>query len=178
MPEQTRTLWAPWRMDYIRSINREGTNEGCFLCRYWSDSANDRAHHVIWRGEQCFATLNSFPYNNGHLLIAPGRHVPLLSDLDDAGLAEMIRLIRDTQTLLSAVLRPNGFNIGINVGRCAGAGLPDHVHAHVVPRWDGDTNFMSVIGDTRVIPQSLDDLYAELAAAAPRAGLPPLPDKP
>lgn len=178
MPEQTRTLWAPWRMSYIRSINDEGKPEGCFLCRYWSEAASDRANHVVWRGRQCMTLFNSFPYNNGHLLIAPGGHIPLLSDLDEEGLCEMMRMIRDAQALLAAVIRPNGFNIGINVGRCAGAGLPDHIHAHIVPRWDGDTNFMSVIGDTRVIPQSLDDLYTEMAAAAPRVGLPALPITP
>lgn len=161
-------------MSYIRSIDKNDDGSGCFLCNYWNQPSNDRSHLVLWRGRQCFAMFNRFPYNNGHLLIAPGRHVAALPDLDEQALLEIMQLIRDTQKLLTEVIRPQGFNIGFNIGRCAGAGLPDHIHAHIVPRWDGDTNFMSVIGDSRVIPQDLDELYGLLAEAAPRIGLPPL----
>ncbi len=174
MPEFYNTLSAPWRMAYIRSLSPAGTEDGCFLCKYWRAADCDRVNHVVWRGPTCFVAFNRFPYNNGHMLIAPGRHEPSLRELRDAELDEMIRHIRDVQILLTDVLHPAGFNVGMNFGRCAGAGLPDHAHAHVVPRWDGDTNFMSVVGDARVIPQDMDDLYAQFAEAAVRIGLPPL----
>lgn len=174
MPELYNTLWTPWRMAYIRSLAPEGTGDACFLCKYWAARGEDRANHVLWRGPTCFAALNRFPYNNGHVLVAPARHTPGLQDLTEAELAELIRLLRDTQVLMSQALRPHGFNVGINMGRCAGAGLPDHIHAHLVPRWDGDTNFMAVVGDARVVPQDLDQLYDELASAAARVSLPPL----
>jgi len=162
-------------MDYIRSLHAsdEGLGE-CFLCRYWADPAEDRRNYVLWREGACLVAFNRFPFNNGHMLVAPARHKGTLDELEDAELSELIRRVRDVQRLLTGVVRAQGFNVGINVGRCAGAGLPDHIHIHVVPRWEGDTNFMGVVGDTRVIPQSMDDLYAELAEAAPRLGLPPL----
>ncbi len=178
MPEFSNALWAPWRMDYIRSLAPGGQDNGCFLCKYWAAAEQDRANHVLWRGPTCFVAFNRFPYSNGHVLIAPGRHVPALADLADAELDELIRRIRDAQVLIAEVVRPQGFNVGINAGRCAGAGLPDHIHAHVVPRWEGDTNFMTVLGDARVIPQDLDELYGEFARAASRLGLPPLAGTP
>ncbi len=161
-------------MAYIRSLSPAGGDGECFLCKYWSSPDRDRPNHVLWRGAGCFVAFNRFPYSNGHLLIAPGRHVPTLAELTDDELNELIRRIRDAQILLTETLRPQGYNVGMNIGRCAGAGLPDHVHAHVVPRWDGDTSFMSVVGDARVIPQDMDELYACCAEAAARVGLPPL----
>ena len=178
MPEFYSILSAPWRMAYIRSLLPASGDNGCFLCKYWAGEEHDRANHVIWRGQACFVAFNRFPYNNGHMLIAPGRHQPSLRELGDAELDEMIRRIRDVQVLLTEVLHPAGFNVGMNFGRCAGAGLPDHAHAHVVPRWDGDTNFMSVVGETRVIPQDMDELYVQFAEAAVRIGLPPLTGSP
>src|SRR4029450_10679535 len=115
-----------------------------------------------------------FPYSNGHLMVAPTAHVANLYDLPEGVLEEMMRTVRDVQRMLAEVLTPQGFNIGINIGKCAGAGLPDHVHIHIVPRWEGDTNFMSVCSDTRVIPQDLDSLHAQLRESARRLGLPPL----
>lgn len=172
MPEFSHAMCAPWRLEYVRALAPPGAADECFLCKYWAHADADRANHVLWRTGRCFVALNRFPYNNGHLLIAPGGHQPSLADLDDAALAELFRMVRDAQRLLMHVLRPHGSNVGMNFGRCAGAGLPDHMHVHVVPRWDGDTNFMSIVGDTRVIPQDLDRLYADLVRAAGELGLP------
>jgi ATP adenylyltransferase len=172
MPGSYEILWAPWRIAYVRSLAPAGPDDVCFLCKYWEADAAGPANHVLWRGAHSFVALNRFPYNNGHCLIASGAHVPMLGDLEDAALCELMRSIRDVQRLLDAVLKPAGVNVGMNFGRCAGAGLPDHVHIHVVPRWEGDTNFMSVSGHTRVIPQDLDELYRELVDGAARLGLP------
>ncbi len=172
MPQFNRNLWAPWRMEYIRSLAEE--QQGCFLCRYWSEPQNDAKNHLIWRADRCFAVLNRFPYTSGHALVATAAHKAGMDELTEDELTEFIRMTRDVVTLLTEAICPGGFNIGINLGRCAGAGLPDHLHTHVVPRWDGDTNFMAVIGDARVIPQSMDALYEHLREAAKRAGLPPV----
>jgi len=173
MPEFNANLWAPWRMEYIRSLGPEVTDEGCFLCRHWNEPQNDRANHVLWRTPSSFVVMNRFPYTNGHLLVASAEHRAELSDLSDDQLHEMTRTIRDAVGVLRATIHPNGFNIGYNLGHCAGAGLPGHLHAHVVPRWTGDTNFMAVIGDARVVPDSLDALAAELSKNARAAGLSP-----
>lgn len=171
MAEYSSNLWAPWRMEYIRSLNGEANDEGCFLCRYWREPDADRSHHVVWRTKTSFVVMNRFPYTNGHLIVSHAEHKSDLSELTDGELTQMTRTIRDGVELLRATLRPQGFNIGYNVGHCAGAGLPGHLHAHVVPRWSGDTNFMAVIGDTRVVPDSLDALYNELTKAVEAAGL-------
>jgi ATP adenylyltransferase len=158
-------------MEYIRALGQDLTDEGCFLCRYWREPDADRTHHVVWRTKSAFVVMNRFPYTTGHLLVSHAEHKADLSDLTDDGLATMTRAIRDSVVVLRVALKPQGFNIGYNVGHCAGAGLPGHLHAHVVPRWSGDTNFMAVLGDTRVVPDSLDALYAELLKAAQAAGL-------
>lgn len=154
------TLWAPWRLDYVVQPR---TDEGCFLCNALA-SADDEARLVVERRERCFSILNRYPYNNGHLLVAPNRHEGDLAALADGELADLMRLTRDTQQLLLRALSPDGFNIGINLGRCAGAGLPGHLHVHIVPRWNGDTNFMPVTTGAKVIVQSLEALYALLRA--------------
>jgi len=171
MPEFNPNLWAPWRMEYIRSLAPEVTDQGCFLCRYWSDPASDQANHVLWRRSSSLVVMNRFPYTNGHLIVSHAEHKSDLAELTDDELSEMTRTIRDGVELLRATLRPQGFNIGYNMGYCAGAGLPGHLHAHVVPRWSGDTNFMAVIGDARVVPDSLDALYGELVKSVEAAGL-------
>jgi len=171
MAEFSRNVWAPWRMEYIRSLEDEQAEGGCFLCRYWAEPWNDAKNHLIWRTERCFAVLNRFPYTNGHTLVATGAHKATMDEFDEQELDEFIRLTRDVVALLSEAIHPGGFNVGMNLGRCAGAGVPDHLHAHIVPRWEGDTNFMAVVGDVRVIPQSMADLYAHLREAARRAGL-------
>lgn len=157
------TLWAPWRMDYIRA---PGERDGCFLCRALAEGADDREHHVVLRGPRCGALLNRYPYNNGHLLIAPNRHVAEPCDLDAAERLELMDLLDRAIALLRRAMRPDGFNAGLNLGRVAGAGLESHLHLHLVPRWNGDTNFMPVTAATKVIPQALDDLWAELRGLA------------
>ncbi len=171
MAEFNVNLWAPWRMEYIRSLGEELNEDGCFLCRYWGEPGRDRENHVIWRTGSAFVVMNRFPYTNGHLLVALAQHQAEFTDLTDGELAEMTRAIRDGVSLLRQVLNPQGFNIGYNVGLCAGAGLPGHLHAHIVPRWTGDTNFMAVLGDTRMVPDSLDALYTDLVQKAADANL-------
>ena len=171
MPESHNNLWAPWRMQYIRSLEQEEADHGCFLCRYHSAPEQDESNHVLWRTPHAFVVMNRFPYTNGHLLVAPAAHEPDLAALDDASLLDMTQAIRDGVAVLEQTIRPQGFNIGYNLGRCAGAGLPGHLHAHIVPRWSGDTNFMAIIGEARVIPDSLDALAAELVKTATHAGL-------
>jgi len=174
MTEFNRNLWAPWRMDYIRSLNEEGEGTGCFLCEYAGAPDGDAGNHVVWRGDACLTVFNRFPYCNGHLLTAPLAHVAGLDELDDAALNELIRQVRDARRLLAETTGAQGFNIGMNFGRCAGAGLPGHLHVHIVPRWEGDTNFMSVVGDARVISQSIEALREEMRKAAAKLALPPV----
>ena len=171
MAEYNENIWAPWRMEYIRTLGAELEEDGCFLCRYWEAPDRDRENHVVWRSESAFVVMNRFPYTGGHLLVAHAEHRGDLGDLTDEELLAMTRLIRAGIDVLRRTLHPQGFNIGYNVGQCAGAGLPGHLHAHVVPRWAGDTNFMAVLGDIRVVPDSLDALYAELVKNAEAAGL-------
>jgi len=159
-------------MEYIRSLGGERPDDGCFLCRYAASPEADGENHVIWRGARCLTTFNSFPYSSGHLLVAPLGHVSDLDLMDDPALDELIRQVRDAKRLLTAVLEPQGFNVGMNFGKCAGAGLPGHLHVHIVPRWEGDTNFMPVVGDTRVIPESLTAIHARMREAAGGLGLP------
>jgi ATP adenylyltransferase len=164
-------LWAPWRIPYIRGLEK---HDDCFLCWNLSHPEQDDENLVLWRTARCIVVLNRFPYNNGHLLISPVRHVASLEETDDGEMLEMTRLIRESQRVLTLTIRPHGFNVGMNFGRCAGAGLPGHLHIHVVPRWDGDTNFMNVCSDTRVVSQSLVDLLAELKSVSAANNLPSL----
>jgi len=172
MGEVNKNLWAPWRLEYVQSL--AGAEEGCFLCRYARTPENDRVNLVIWRTDKCLTLFNRFPYANGHLLIAPVAHRPELHDLDEPMLDEFIRTIRDAQRLVREVTSSHGSNIGMNFGKCAGAGLPGHLHAHIVPRWDGDVNFMAVMTDTRIIPQSIESLRQTMASAVDCLGLPPV----
>jgi ATP adenylyltransferase len=144
-------LWAPWRMEYVTRADKEA---GCFLCAAASEGG-DREKYVLWRGRECLAVLNCYPYNNGHILVAPTAHKADLADLTDGELTEQMAMLRRAQSSLRQVMNPGGFNIGLNLGSAAGAGIPGHLHWHIVPRWPGDTNFMPVLGRTNVIPQSL-----------------------
>ena len=171
MAEFNNNVWAPWRMEYIRSLQAEQEEEGCFLCRYWQEPEADTVNHVVWRTSTALVVMNRFPYTNGHLMVAHAEHKGDLADLTDDEAMEMTRMIRDSVALLRTVVRAQGFNVGYNIGSCAGAGLPGHLHAHVVPRWGGDTNYMAVIGDTRVVPDSLDALHVELVRQADNVGL-------
>lgn len=173
-----QNLWAPWRLEYLKTIDTQDAahpNEPCFFCRYAHHPENDRANLVLWRSAHCMVLMNRFPYTGGHLLIAPMAHGGSMNALDETTLLEWMLLTRDAQTILSQTIYPHGFNVGININRCAGAGVPDHIHLHIVPRWEGDTNFMSVCGDIRVISQGLDDLYQQLKTTGEKLGLPQAP---
>jgi len=151
-------IWAPWRLEYVASDTAE---EGCFLCRALASEA-DRENLLVYRGATCAVILNRYPYSNGHLLIFPHRHVPELRDLTAEEKLESMELLERSTAILREAIAPHGFNVGMNLGKVAGAGLAAHLHTHIVPRWTGDTNYMAVIGDTRVIPQSLLDLWDRL----------------
>jgi ATP adenylyltransferase len=162
-------LWAPWRIPYIRGLEKD---DDCFLCHNLAHPEEDERNLVLWRTGRSIVVLNRFPYNNGHLLVAPARHVADFSATSEDEMLELVKLVREAQRALALTLHPHGFNVGLNFGRCAGAGLPGHLHIHVVPRWDGDTSFMSVCSDTKVVSQSLADLLAELKQASIEHGLP------
>ena len=157
-----KPIWAPWRMDYILDEKRHCSSDECAFCV--GDAVDfDADRLVLWRGQHSFVIMNRFPYNNGHLLVAPYRHVADLCDLldeENRELSEMICLCRD---VLQEAMEPQGMNIGLNLGTAAGAGIADHLHWHLVPRWLGDTNFMPVLGETRVIPQHLAKTYEMLS---------------
>ena len=166
MTDSHKNLWAPWRMEYIHSLG-DGSNDECFLCRTRTQTEQDAENLVLWRSSAVLVLLNRFPYASGHTLIAPSTHVASLDECDDAVLLELMQSTRDVRRVLETSLQAQGFNIGINLGRCAGAGLPGHLHIHVVPRWAGDTNFMAVLGDATVMPQSLVEvrrLFLDAAA--------------
>lgn len=152
-------LWAPWRFEYITSA-RAGA-DGCIFVELPAQQ-DDRKNLILFRGKTAFVIMNAFPYNNGHLMVAPYKHTSEMNDLDDEELLEIQTLIRDCIRWLRKAYKPEGFNIGANLGRAAGAGIEGHLHWHVVPRWAGDTNFMPVVGEVRVLPQSLEESYDTL----------------
>jgi len=168
---ERKNLWAPWRIKYIQALDKD---KECFICRDLKNRQDDDKNLVLWRSTHCIVVLNHFPYNNGHLLIAPARHIPDLDQATDEELLEMTKLIRECQKALSLAVKPHGYNVGMNFGRCSGAGLPGHLHIHIVPRWDGDTNFMHVCSDTDVISQSLTELLEQLRKVSQKHGLPNL----
>lgn len=153
-------LWAPWRMSYILNSRQPG----CFMCDLLQ-AEQDEKNMVLKRGETCALLLNRYPYNNGHLMAAPYRHVGDFAGMTPAERCEMTELAGLACSILRKTHQPDGFNIGINIGAAAGAGLVDHVHMHVVPRWEGDTNFLAVLGGVKVIPQPLDELWRQLREA-------------
>jgi ATP adenylyltransferase len=153
-------IWAPWRLAYVKDAGKDAEQACIFCAKPASD--DDAANLIVHRGERSFVILNLFPYTNGHLMIAPYEHVATLEDVDPETVAEMMALVQRSIRELDDVYAPQGYNVGFNQGRVAGAGVEHHIHMHVVPRWGGDTNFMPVLGDTRVLPQSLEDSYAAL----------------
>ncbi len=153
-------IWSPWRLTYLTKEK----SDGCVFCRAVA-GADDRDSLVLLRGERAFLILNRFPYNNGHFMAVPYAHVPSLEDLDPATLAELMLLVNRGIAALRHSMHPDGFNVGANLGRIAGAGIDDHVHLHVVPRWAGDTNFMPIVGDTRVVPETWAQTYDRIQAA-------------
>lgn len=156
--DSMQRLWSPWRMEYIRSIQKE---KGCIFCKALK-SKKDAELFVVKRTRTCFAILNIYPYNNGHVMIAPNRHVNDIDKLTPAERNSMFALTVMIQKGLKKIVRPEGFNIGMNIGDVAGAGIKDHIHMHIVPRWKGDTNFMPTLSGTKVISQSLEELYESL----------------
>ena len=157
------SLHAPWRIDYILAPKPPLTDVSLFT--RIAQSNDDEANYILARGRTCFALLNTYPYTGGHLMTVPYRQVPDFNGLTDQEIAELMLLTRRCQNALTEVMRPDGFNIGVNLGKVAGAGIIEHLHIHVVPRWNGDTNFMPVIAGTTVVPQALKELAARLREA-------------
>lgn len=151
-------LWAPWRISYIRTKK----TKKCLFCQ---SKKNDAAKFVLFKTKHALAMLNIFPYNNGHVMVCPFRHVREISDLSETEILDLIRAMNRAKALLDKVLRPEGYNIGINISAIAGAGIVGHMHIHIVPRWNGDTNFMPVLNNTKIISQSLQELYRQLKNA-------------
>ena len=160
-------LWAPWRASYLLNHAKVADEGGCFLCRGLG-STDDRANLIVWRRPHSVVVLNRYPYNNGHLLVAPIVHRGDLCELADQDLLEPIETVRHCISVLDRVLQPQGYNVGLNQGVAAGAGLPGHLHWHIVPRWNGDSNFMPILGDVKVIVESLDAFYARFTAELAR----------
>lgn len=170
-------LWAPWRLAYIAGDKVEGkpsnralpvgSDPGCFVCQAAAGD-DDRHRLVVQHGQHSLTVLNRYPYNNGHLLIAPNRHVARLDQLEAVEQLDLVQTIAQMISLLERTIGAEGFNVGLNLGKVAGAGLPGHVHWHIVPRWNGDTNFMPTLAGIRVIPQSLDALWELLTDALER----------
>lgn len=156
-----KRLWASWRMKYITKATKE---TGCIFCNALAKSDNEE-NLIVVRGERAFVILNKFPYTSGHLMVAPLAHSPSLEELDPATRAEMMELSTRSMTILRKVYKPQAFNLGANIGEAAGAGVPGHVHMHIVPRWNGDTNFMSAVGGVRVLPEDLVDTYLRVTQA-------------
>lgn len=153
-------LWSPWRMAYIESFKKNG----CVFCQALAQQ-DGPDNLIVIRGENAFVILNRYPYTSGHLMVLPFKHSPILDDLDPATRAEMFELVAKGNQILRGIYKPQGFNVGINIGEAAGAGIEEHIHVHIVPRWGGDTNFMTAVGETRVLPESLEDTYRRVKTA-------------
>lgn len=163
-------LWSPWRLQYVTAGHAP---PGCVFCTADAGVDAGQASLIVHRGTTCYVILNLFPYNNGHLMVVPGRHIATLAEATPAELHELMQLTQRAEIVVRAAYQPHGINVGINIGRAAGAGVADHLHIHVLPRWNGDTNFMTTVGETRVLPEALEatvtrlrPLFAEAAAAA------------
>jgi ATP adenylyltransferase len=152
-----KNIWAPWRIGYLKSA----PEEKCVFC-ITTDEEKDEENLILYRGKKCFVIVNKYPYSNGHLMSVPYRHVADFAALDNDELLELQELLQLCMKVLNETLHPHGFNIGLNMGKAAGAGIDQHLHYHIVPRWNGDTNFMPVVGSTKVISQALADNYREL----------------
>jgi len=161
-------LWAPWRMSYIKSAKSNNKQECIFCVKARED--RDFENLVLKRGKHAFVVMNLYPYNNGHVMVSPYRHVPSFVDLTDEENLEIMKLVSLSMQAIKEALNPDGFNIGANIGKIAGAGIADHVHMHIVPRWSGDTNFMAVISDTKVMPELLTETYKKLLDAITKMG--------
>lgn len=154
-------LWAPWRSKYVSDASKKKTEDVCIFCKAANEN-KDNMNYVVYRGKHNFVMLNIFPYNPGHVMISPYRHVGTVEALTREEAEELFELVKITLRVMRKIYQPDGFNIGINIGRAAGAGVEAHVHVHVVPRWNGDANFMPVLGNTKVLPEDLDTTYQKL----------------
>ncbi len=152
-----KNLWAPWRMEYIL----QSKTEGCIFCQALQ-KADDEETYILYRGSSCFVIMNIFPYNNGHIMVVPYKHIACLEGLDQDASSELIQQVQMMVKVIKKAMNPDGFNIGINLGKIAGVGVDGHVHVHIVPRWEGDTNFMPVTGETKVLPEFLRNTYSNL----------------
>ncbi len=158
------TLWSPWRSQYIKGFKEEGCNNpDCFLCTAVNSVDRDKELLVVVRMEYSFVIMNRYPYNSGHIMIVPNRHIGEFEELNPEEMTEIMTTVQQAIGILKKIYKPQGFNIGVNIGRVAGAGVPGHVHFHVVPRWTGDTNFMSVLGEINVVSEAVSDARDVLA---------------
>jgi ATP adenylyltransferase len=154
-------LWTPWRYAYVKSAD---STPGCVFCRAL-EAGDDRKNWILYRAAECFVILNSYPYNSGHVMVLPNAHLDELGKLSAAAAHEMMDLCRKVEAALRQVYRPDGVNLGMNIGKAAGAGVAGHIHMHMLPRWVADSNFMTVVGETRVLPETLDQTWERLKAA-------------
>ncbi|MGB9726007.1 MAG: HIT family protein [Fervidicoccaceae archaeon] len=159
-----KVIWAPWRSSYLSSVT-SGERAGCIFCEMLNNGKSDRENLIVYRGRKVFVVLNRYPYTSGHFMIVPYRHVPTPEELDEEERMEIMDVVSLSVKALKLSYRPDGINMGINLGRAAGAGVEGHMHIHVVPRWIGDANFMSVVGGVRVISESLETSYEKLREA-------------
>lgn len=159
-------IWAPWRIKYIQMEKPQG----CILCDKPKEN-DDALNYILYRGKKNFIIMNCYPYNGGHLMVAPYRHIASLEELTDEELHEHFETVRRSITVLKKVFKPDGFNTGMNIGRVAGAGIGGHIHTHIVPRWQGDTNFMPILGDTKVINEALTETYEKLKGKFVKKGI-------
>ena len=155
-------LWAGWRTEYVSSVDDD---DGCVFCRILESDEPPEQTYVVWRGERCAAVLNAYPYTSGHLMVMPVRHVAEVEDLDGDEMAELWPAVASAVRALKAAYRPDGINFGANLGRAAGAGVPGHFHVHALPRWNGDSNFMTSIAEARVLPESLPATFEKLRSS-------------
>jgi ATP adenylyltransferase len=155
-------LWTPWRRAFIENAASNSKPTDCFLCDHAADREHDRQNFILARAERVFVLLNLYPYNSGHLMVAPYQHTGDFAHLDSETAAELTRMTQHAVDALTRAYTPHAFNLGMNLGRVAGAGLPDHLHVHVVPRWSGDSNFMPIVAQTKVLPETLDQTYERL----------------
>ena len=158
-------LWSPWRSNYIQSFKHKSDKEACVFCEAPQLAMNDDKSLVVYKSEKCFAMLNLYPYNAGHLMVIPYRHLCDIIDLTDAEFKDITDVIKLSKKAVDSVMKPQGYNIGANIGKAAGAGIDQHIHFHMVPRWNGDTNFMPVIGEVKVISQDLLAMKKDLIKA-------------
>lgn len=158
-----KILWSPWRSKYIESFKDEKSDVTCFICEAIVKIEEAKERLVVFRTNHSIVLMNKFPYNAGHLLVSPIKHTSGLDNLNNEELFDLISVVRFSIRVLNDAMKPHGFNVGINIGRVAGAGLPEHIHFHVIPRWNGDTSFISLISDTKVISQSMEEIHSKLS---------------